>query len=125
VIAASSEVVPIVYRPELLSLGVSQVHVGSDNLLLQGSGYLRRILPARSEQLPDCPFINANPINNVVAITLFLIILAPVLRDEERRASVFVGCHERPEWRELRCLSRVPIRPSQIAQPQTHFWYLI
>ena len=80
-IAASSEVVPIVYRPELLSLGVSQVHVGSDNLLLQGSGYLRRILPARSEQLPDCPFINANPINNVVAITLFLIILAPVLRE--------------------------------------------
>ena len=30
-----------------------------------------------------------------------------------------------PAWRELRCLSRVPIRPSQIAQPQTHFWYLI
>ena len=30
-----------------------------------------------------------------------------------------------PAWRELRGLSRVPIRPSQIAQPQTHFWYLI
>ena len=30
-----------------------------------------------------------------------------------------------PAWRELRCLSRVLIRPSQIAQPQTHFWYLI
>jgi hypothetical protein len=25
----------------------------------------------------------------------------------------------------LRCLSRVPIRPSQFAQPKTHFWYLI